>query len=47
MVGPVRMICANTGNEELDPLTQFSHSDWATFSEKHQQRIYCASDWLT
>ncbi|MBP6389994.1 MAG: leucine--tRNA ligase [Flavobacteriales bacterium] len=30
---------AITGNEELDPLTQFSHSDWATFSEKHQQQI--------
>ncbi|MEO8066447.1 MAG: class I tRNA ligase family protein [Flavobacteriales bacterium] len=31
--------CAITGNEELDPLAEFSHSDWATFSEKHQQQI--------
>ena len=30
---------AVTGNEELDPLVEFSHSDWATFSEKHQQQI--------
>ncbi|MBL0046411.1 MAG: leucine--tRNA ligase [Flavobacteriales bacterium] len=30
---------AITGNEELDPLVEFSHTDWATFSEKHQQQI--------
>jgi leucyl-tRNA synthetase len=30
---------ALTGNEELEPLAEFSHTDWATFSERHKQAI--------
>ncbi len=30
---------ALTGNEELEPLAEFGHTDWATFSEQHKQNI--------